>query len=62
MGDGNSIYRAVSSALSGSEKHHILLRLMTAIEMINNRPSYDTKRKHNNFLNDIRIVTSEYEK
>ena len=35
---------------------------MTALEIIQNRQSYDTKRKHNDFLNDTRIVTSNYEK
>lgn len=62
VADGNCFYRAVSLALCGTEKHHVLLRLLTAIELIMKRSSYDTKTKENNFLNDIRIVTSKYEK
>ena len=62
IGDGNCLFRAVSLALSGSDEYHCLLRLMTALEMINNRNSYDTKKPHNDFLNDIRILTSDYNK
>lgn len=62
VGDGNCLYRAVSLALTGSEQYHVLLRLLTALELINNRSYYDTKKAHNNFLHDIRIVTSEYNK
>ena len=61
-GDGNCLYRAVSLALSGSEEHHLFLRLITAIELILNNTTYNTRKKDNNFLGDVRIVTSPYEK
>lgn len=62
IGDGNCLYRAVSLAVTGSQEHHNLLRLKTALELILNRQSYDTKRKNNDFLHDTRIVTSQYQK
>ncbi|MEW8547997.1 MAG: hypothetical protein AB2693_31215 [Candidatus Thiodiazotropha sp.] len=62
VGDGNCLYRAASLALTGSQEYHTLLRLKTAIEVIQNRQSYDTKKKHNDFLNGTRIVTSDYQK
>ena len=34
VGDGNCMYRAVSRALRGTENHHVLLRLNTALEII----------------------------
>ena len=61
-GDGNCLYRSVSLAMTGTQDYHSLLRLMVALEMILNRSSYDTKRKYNDFLNDTRIVTSDYKK
>ena len=62
LGDGNCLYRAVSLALTGSQDYHTTLRLMTALELIENRQTYDTRRKHNDFLKDTRIVTSDYHK
>ena len=59
-GDGNCLYRSVSLAMTGTQDYHSLLRLMVALELILNRSSYDTKRKYNDFLNDTRIVTSDY--
>ena len=61
-GDGNCLYRGVSSALFGTDVHHKYLRLLTGIELIMNRNCYDTGKPDNNFLNDIRIVTSPYRK
>ena len=60
LGDGNCFYRAVSLALTGSQDYHTTLRLMTALELIENRQAYDTRRKHNGFLKDTWIVTSDY--
>ena len=60
LGDGNCLYRAVSLALTGSQDYHIILRLMTALELIENRQAYDTRRKHNDYLKDTQIVTSDY--
>lgn len=62
VGDGNCLYRAVSCALTGSQNYHELLRLYTAIELINHRYCYATEKPHNDFLNDCRIVTSPYDK
>ena len=62
LGDGNCLYRAVSLALTDSQEHHSLNRLLSAIELIQNRQYYDTKKKHNDFLNDTRIVISNYDK
>ena len=61
VGYGNCLYRSVSLAMTGTQDYHSLLRLMVAIELILNRPSYDTKRKYE-FLNDTRIVTNDYMK
>ena len=35
---------------------------MTALGLIENRQAYDTRRKHNDFLKDTWIVTSDYPK
>ncbi|GFS09746.1 hypothetical protein ElyMa_006630500 [Elysia marginata] len=40
-GDGNCLFRAVSLALYGTEEFHDTIRLLSAIEMIENRPHYD---------------------
>lgn len=41
LGDGNCLYCAASLALYSTENHHKLLRLLTTIEIILNRSSYD---------------------
>jgi len=38
VGDGNCLFRAVSRALYGTEQHHLLIRLLTAIEIAKNPP------------------------
>ena len=43
--DGNCMYRSASLALYGSEHGHIYLRLITAIEILTNRSSYDTSAR-----------------
>ena len=58
-GDGNCLYRAVSSALFGSESHHLLLRLLTTIEIACHRHIYDIT-DHQCILNDNRVVSSTY--
>ena len=42
MGDGNCLYRAMSLAIAGLEKYHVLLRLFTS----QNRNFYDTRKIH----------------
>jgi hypothetical protein len=60
VGDGNCLYRAVSKSLTGSEKHHKLLRLQTLLELILNERHYCTDKKRTSFLGDSRIVNSDY--
>ena len=63
VGDGNCMYRAVSRALSGTENHHVLLRLNTALEIILNRQYYDTKSKtYKDLICDNRVIVSDYHK
>lgn len=42
IGDGNCLYRAASLAMFGSQDHHFYLRLLTAMELIENKDSYDS--------------------
>ena len=58
-GDGNCLYRAVSSALFGSESHHLLLRLLTTIEIACHRHIYDITDQQC-ILDDNRVVSSTY--
>ena len=58
-GDGNCLYRAVSSALFGSESQHLLLRLLTTIEIACHRHIYDIT-DHQCILNDNGVVSSTY--
>ncbi|KAH3833940.1 hypothetical protein DPMN_107259 [Dreissena polymorpha] len=61
IGDGNCLYRTLSYAISGCQDHHVLLRLFAALELIQHRHYYDTGKKYN-FLNDTRILMSDYSK
>ena len=36
LGDGNCMYRALSRGLFGTENHHLHVRLLTALEIIEN--------------------------
>jgi len=40
-GDGNCMFRAVSLAVFGTQKHHLQLRLRTCLEVGQQRPLYD---------------------
>ena len=44
FGDGNCLYRALSRALYGCEEQHLLLRLLTALEIAEHREVYDPKQ------------------
>ncbi|MES9883125.1 MAG: hypothetical protein ABW185_19850 [Sedimenticola sp.] len=57
FGDGNCLYRAVSTVLSGNQNQHYLLRLLTALEIIENKDTYKS-----DFLQDTRIMCSDYDK
>ena len=41
LGDGNCMYHALSRGLFGTENHHLHVRLLTALEIIQNRKLYD---------------------
>ncbi|GFN82618.1 hypothetical protein PoB_000912400 [Plakobranchus ocellatus] len=56
-GDGNCLFRAVSLALYVTEEFHATLRLLCAIEMIENRPHYDYEYSlFVDHFNDPRLV------
>jgi hypothetical protein len=43
VGDGNFLYRAASLALFETQEYHVYLRLISAMELIENRDFYDKK-------------------
>ena len=45
LGDGNCMYRALSRGLFGTENHHLHVRLLTALEIIQNWKLYDVSGK-----------------
>ena len=45
VGDGNCMFRSVSRALYGSEDQHLLIRLLTSLEMAGHRTFYDVNSK-----------------
>jgi len=61
-GDGNCLFRAVSMALYGTERHHVLLRLLAAIEVCVAQQLYDTQAAdlYSPFANDVRLVLPAY--
>jgi len=62
-GDGNCFYRAASSALTSSQSSHMLLRLLTAVEVMSNPMYYDTKhKKFVDLIKDNRIIVSDFGK
>ena len=62
VGDRNCPLRSISRALYGHEEHHILFRLPTALEIGENRSSYDTtKTDYNDLINDSRIDPLSYQ-
>lgn len=44
-GDGNCLFRAISQGLYGSEKYHLLIRLLTSIEIIQNPDFYNEDKE-----------------
>ena len=59
--DGNCLYRAVSTALLGSQDYHLHLRLITALEIILNRTHYDIDAPaYIDKINDNRVLVSSY--
>lgn len=56
IGDGNCFYRALSLGLYGTQDHHTLLRLLTALEIQENPKFYDSSRPdYVDLLKDDRI-------
>ena len=45
LGDGNCMYRALSRGLFGTENYHLHVRLLTALEIIQNPKFYDISGK-----------------
>ena len=61
FGDGNCLYRAVALSLYGSQEHHGYLRVIAAIEMIENRYCYDTNSPiYSHTISDSRIHVPPY--
>ena len=62
VGDGYCLYRAVSLSCYGTKEHHLYLRLLTALEILQYRDHYDvTSTSYKGCLVDNRIVTNDYE-
>jgi hypothetical protein len=60
-GDGNCLYRAASLALYDVQDHHVHLRLLTALEMLQNPRCYDSVHpRYIDLIKDIRIVTPAF--
>ena len=60
-GDGNCMFRAVSRGLFGTEEHHLLIRLLTSLELIQHPQFYDTS--HPNYKDkvcDVQIYHDPY--
>ena len=61
VGDGNCFFRAVSRVLYGTEEHHLMIRLLSCVEMANNPSYYDASlRTYKDLINDNRIVLGRY--
>lgn len=60
-GDGNCMFRAISLGLFGSEKHHTLVRLLTALEMAEHQTFYDINHKdYVDLVDDTAVVCDLY--
>ena len=61
VGDRNCLFRALSRGLFGDEESHLLIRLLTAIEMIQNRHHYDTRdEQYCDSIRDTRLMHDSY--
>ena len=61
LGDGNSLYRAVSLGVFSVQQHHEYIRLLTAFEMIENPDTYDVNSvTYERTITDNRVVCSSY--
>uniref|UniRef100_A0A8W8P6P7 Uncharacterized protein n=1 Tax=Magallana gigas TaxID=29159 RepID=A0A8W8P6P7_MAGGI len=61
-GRGYMYHFHTAGAKTGSEIHHVLLRLLTVLELLEHRPYYDSDhRKHVDLISDNRVVSGTYE-
>ena len=61
-GDGNCLYRAVFLAVYGNQSHHLHLRLLTAMEILQFPHLYDVQSpSYKDVINDNRVVVSSYQ-
>ncbi len=61
--DGNCYYRAVAMSMFGTEDAHVYVRVITAIELIENRAYYDSDDTTGEFSTQLRnlpMPTSPY--
>ena len=62
VGDGNCMYRALSRGLYGTENHHLHVRLLTALEIMQNRKFYDVSSKeYVDLVRDSRVFHDCYD-
>ena len=60
-GDGSCMYRAVSLGLYGTQDHHILIRLLSVMELVKNPSFYDTlSAQYVDLIQDAAIVVDLY--
>ena len=62
IGDGNSLYRAVSLGSFGSQDHHEHVRLLTALEITMHRTYFDCSNRKHDLIKDKRINPEKFEK
>ena len=61
VGDGNCFFRTISRGLYGHENHHVLLRLLTALQVAEFPPYYDNKRcGYCDLIKDSRLPMHTY--
>ncbi|GFR61099.1 hypothetical protein ElyMa_001837600, partial [Elysia marginata] len=61
QGDGNCLFRALSRGFFGTEKHHLHIRLLSALEMASQRPFYDEQLKDfSNFFGEAEYLCEPY--
>ncbi|MFI5407116.1 MAG: vertnin [Nitrososphaerales archaeon] len=59
--DGNCMYRAASLGLFGTQEYHIYIRVLAALEIIENRDYYDTaSASYARTITDTRILSPPY--
>ena len=60
-GDGNCLFRAISRGMVGHEGLHLLIRLLSALEMLENQHFYDTSASnYTDLIQDPQLVIDPY--